>query len=105
MNFCEIKNAKNCTELQHSVPFLRLARFGFVAEPTPRDLGCILNASALYTFCTGIFQLVYGTIIMAVQGEVTLEVMLPPLHLRCQVPAVFGERRHGLQRHVDGNRR
>lgn len=76
-NFCEIKNAKNCTELQHSMPFLRLARFGFVAEPTPKDLGCILNANALYTFCTGIFQLVYGTIIMAVQGKVTLEVMLP----------------------------
>lgn len=76
-NYCEIKNAKNTTEVKHGVPFLRLARFGFVAEPTPKDLGCILNANALYTFCTGTFQLVYGAIIMAMQGEVKLEIVLP----------------------------
>lgn len=76
-NYCEIKNAKNTTEVKHGVPFFRLARFGFMPEPSPKDLGCILNANALYTFCTGTFQLVFGAIIMAMQREVKLEIVLP----------------------------
>jgi len=53
-------NAKNCVEMKHGIPFWRLARFAFFAEPGPRDLACILNANAAYTFCCGLLQLVFG---------------------------------------------
>jgi len=76
-NYCEAKNAKNTCERKHGVPFFRLARFGFVAEPSPKDLGSILNANALYTFCTGTFQLVYGLILMFALNQFQIEVMLP----------------------------
>jgi len=76
-NFCENKNAKNTLEIEHGLPFVRLAVFGFRAEPTPKDLGCILNANALYTFCTGMFQLVFGAIMMAMNGKVKLQMVLP----------------------------
>merc|ERR1719210_133476 len=46
----ESKNARNCAEWVHGVPFLRLARFGFFSQPSPGDLGSILNCNALYTF-------------------------------------------------------
>merc|ERR1712050_148262 len=64
----EAKNAKNCCERKHGVPFYRLARLGFMADPTPKDLGGILNCNALYSFTTGIIQLLFGSILMYEQG-------------------------------------
>jgi len=53
-------NSKNCVETKHGLPFWRLARFAFFAEPGPRDLAQILNGNAAYTFCCGLLQLVFG---------------------------------------------
>lgn len=58
-------NAKNSCELKHGVPFFRLARFGFMSQPDPQDLGGILNANALYTFATGFIQLAMGGVMLA----------------------------------------
>jgi len=76
-NYCDAKNAKNTTEVKHGTPFLRLARFGFMAEPTPKDLGSILNANAMYTFSTGIFQLILGTLLLVMDGAWRLQMLLP----------------------------
>merc|ERR1712187_252280 len=78
-DYAETKNLFNCCEIKHGVPFLRLARLGFMSAPTPKDLGGILNANALYTFCTGIFQLCVGAFILAdtPMSDWTLFMMLP----------------------------
>jgi len=76
-NSAEIKNAFNCVEMEHSMPFYRLARFGFVAVPTPKDLGSILNANALYTFCSGVFQLAIGTLVLNLTGQWDLGFLMP----------------------------
>jgi len=76
-NYLDAKNAKNTTEIKHGTPFLRLARFGFMAEPTPKDLGSILNANAMYTFSTGIFQLMLGVLLVIIDGSFRLQMMLP----------------------------
>jgi len=70
------QNARNCCDMVHGTPFLRLARFGFFAEPSPQDLGCILNANALYTFTTGIPQIAFGVMIITTQ-DLTINVLLP----------------------------
>jgi hypothetical protein len=75
--YCEAKNAKNTTERKHGVPFFRVARFGFVSEPTPKDLACILNANTLYTVSTGTWQLVFGAIVIALLGELRLKILIP----------------------------
>jgi len=59
-NACEIRNAANCAERKHSIPFYRMARLGFMSEPSPKDLGGVLNANALYTFATGFLQIAFG---------------------------------------------
>lgn len=76
--YAEIKTAGNTCEVKHGVPFLRLARFGFIASPSPVDLGGILNANALYSFSTGIFQIAIGVLILATTEEKqNLFVLLP----------------------------
>lgn len=60
----EMKNAWNCAEMKHGIPFYRLARFGFMAQPTPKDLGSILNMNALYSFSTGTLQLIFGILLL-----------------------------------------
>merc|ERR1712008_223162 len=75
--YCEAKNAKNTTERKHGIPFFRVARFGFVSEPTPKGLACILNANTLYTVCTGTWQLVYGAIVISLLGTVKVEIIIP----------------------------
>jgi len=60
----ERKNAWNCAEIKHGIPFFRLARFGFMSQPTPRDLGSILNMNALYSFATGAVQLIFGSVLL-----------------------------------------
>jgi len=67
----------NTCEIKHGMPFLRLARFGFMAQPSPRDLGSILNTNALYSFCTGIFQLVIGGILIAETSTRDMFILLP----------------------------
>lgn len=61
----EQRNAWNCAEMKHGIPFFRLARFGFMSQPTPKDLGSILNMNALYSFATGILQLTFGCVLLA----------------------------------------
>jgi len=73
---CVIKNAKNECEWFHGIPFYRTASFGFMAEPTPRQLGGILNANALYSLCCGALQLAFGTVIM-IQGNRSSLVLIP----------------------------
>lgn len=76
-SYAEIKNARNVCESKHGIPFLRLARFGFLSSPTPKDLGGILNANAAYTFSTGIFQMLIGVVLLAKEGDFRLYVVLP----------------------------
>merc|ERR1712129_583047 len=75
--YCEAKNAKNTTERKHGIPFFRVARFGFVSEPTPKDLACILNANTLYTVCTGTWQLVFGAIVISLLGTANVQIIIP----------------------------
>lgn len=75
--FADRSNSLNTCEIKHGTPFLRLARFGFMAQPTPRDLGGILNANALYSFCTGIFQLAIGSLILAETSNRDMFILLP----------------------------
>jgi len=60
----EKRNAWNCLNREHGVPFWRLAKFGFHAQVNPKDLSGILNANALYTFSCGIAQMVFGIILV-----------------------------------------
>lgn len=76
-NYAERKIALNVCEIKHGVPFVRVARFGFYAAPTPKDLGGILNANALYTVATGIFQVCGGVFLIFHVGNADLEVLLP----------------------------
>jgi hypothetical protein len=69
------KNSKNCVELKHGIPFLRLARFGFFSAPGPADLGGILNANALYSLCTGLSQLAFGSYIAHKHGVDALSLL------------------------------
>lgn len=75
--FADRSNSLNTCEIKHGTPFLRLARFGFMSQPTPRDLGGILNANALYSFCTGIFQLAIGSLILAETSNRDMFILLP----------------------------
>lgn len=75
-DYAEAKVSRNVCECGHGFPFVRLAKFGFVAEPDPRDLGGILNANALYTFCTGIQQMAFGALLVLEFGA-TLRNTLP----------------------------
>jgi hypothetical protein len=75
-NACEIKNARNCFERKHGIPFFRLARIGFMSEPSPKDLSGILNANALYTFSTGLLQIAFGAT-MGYEFGLTFETVLP----------------------------
>lgn len=75
--YAEKKIALNVCEVKHGIPFLRLARFGFVASPTPKDLAGILNANALYSVATGIFQVFGGVFLIFSVGNADLMVLLP----------------------------
>jgi len=72
----ELKNSWNCTSPVHGIPMVRLARFGFMSQPSPTDLGGLLNANALYSFATGFFQLFLGTLMLADFGW-SLETGIP----------------------------
>jgi len=76
-NGCELKNAKNECEMTHGIPLFRTASYGFMAEPTPRDLGGILNANALYSLCCGVGQVAFGVVIMFVTESVDTMVLMP----------------------------
>lgn len=77
-NYCEELNGQKNREMIHGVPFLRLARFGYMERPSAKDVEGIFAANSMFTYCIGIWQLIYGTIILAEVGEVKIE-MLPPL--------------------------
>jgi len=74
---CDRDNAINTCERVHGTPFIRLASFGFMSQPSPRDLGGILNANTLYTFCTGILQLFGGSFYMVSQEQWIFDVLMP----------------------------
>ena len=46
-DYAETKNLANTCEIKHGVPFLGLARLGYMSAPTPKDLCGVLNANAL----------------------------------------------------------
>jgi len=46
-------NQGNTMTMQHSIPFYRLACFGWQGDLEPMDLAGILNANALYSFTVG----------------------------------------------------
>jgi len=73
------RNARNCVEIKHGIPFLRSARFAFFSEPGPKDLGCILNANAAYTLCCGLLQIAFGTMLLVAphQGSSLMNSLLP----------------------------
>lgn len=48
---------RNVVKWKHSVPFLRLARFGWMADIPAGDFAGILNSNALYSFTIGMSQL------------------------------------------------
>jgi len=48
---------RNVVKWKHSIPFLRLARFGWMADIPAGDFACILNSNALYSFTVGFAQL------------------------------------------------
>jgi len=48
---------RNVVKWKHSIPFLRLARFGWMADVPAGDFAGILNSNALYSFTIGISQL------------------------------------------------
>jgi len=76
--YADAKNMKNVCERKHGIPFLRLAHFGFMAQPTPRDLAGVLNANAAYTFATGIMQMALGAYMAVLSGwPLPLENLLP----------------------------
>lgn len=46
-------NQGNTMTMEHSIPFYRLACFGWMGDLNPMDLAGILNANALYSFTVG----------------------------------------------------
>jgi len=48
---------RNVVKWKHSVPFFRLARFGWMADIPAGDFAGILNSNALYSFTIGMSQL------------------------------------------------
>lgn len=72
----QVNNQKNCLDRAHGTPLWRLAAFGFMALPSPKDLGGILNANALYSFAVGTFLLAFG-LMMLFTGGFTLMTILP----------------------------
>jgi hypothetical protein len=101
--YAEKKIALNVCEVKHGIPFLRLARFGFVASPTPKDLAGILNANALYSVATGIFQVFGGVFLIFSVGNADLMVLLPFEHIPLQFGALGVQCISGFQRHLDRN--
>jgi len=47
-----------------------------MSDPTPKDLSGILNCNALYSFTTGIIQLLFGSILMYEQGFI-FQILVP----------------------------
>jgi len=70
------KNSINSVGRVHGTPLIRTARFGFMAVPSPMDLAGLLNANALYSFATGILQLIFGTFLVLKKGA-SIQRVLP----------------------------
>lgn len=58
--FTEARDS-NKMEYQHSIPFYRLASFGWQGDLDPMDFAGILNANALYSFTVGTPQLFFSS--------------------------------------------
>lgn len=70
-----ISNARNCVDWYQGVPVVRLARYGFMAQPSPHDLAGLLNANAAYGFCVGITELFASIFMVSKYGAKTLRVI------------------------------
>lgn len=75
--YADAQNSWNVCEMKHGMPFFRLAKFGFMAAPSPSDLAGILNANACYTFSTGLLQLGFGGYMASLDWPPQLEIILP----------------------------
>lgn len=71
-----MKNSINCLQTCHGCPGWRVAQFGFMTVPEPTDLAGLLNANALYSFSTGILQLIVGILMVREFGS-AFERVLP----------------------------
>jgi len=67
-----MSNAKKCLEVYHGTPFIRIAKYGFNPQPTVADLGGLLNANAVYSFATGIIQLISSVLMITNFGSTIL---------------------------------
>jgi len=75
--YLEAKHARTTTEWIHGMPLLRVAKFGYATQPTPKELAGVLSANTLFTCCIGIWQLAYGAIIIFHLGKLKVELLVP----------------------------
>lgn len=64
----QLNNERNCVDRAHGIPLYRTAQFGFMPQPSPKELGGIFNANALYSFAVGTFELGFGGMMLATDG-------------------------------------
>jgi hypothetical protein len=98
---------RNIVKWKHSVPFFRMARFGWMADIPAGDFAGILNANALYSFTMGFIQFgctlyyMFGTassgepqvnmIILTSLTISTLSLVLSLVNLAVAFPKVLNE--------------
>merc|ERR1719253_200420 len=73
---------RNLVKWKHSIPFMRLARFGWMPDIPAGDFAGVLNANALYSFTIGFPQLGCTIFSMAMQNEIDL-VLVTSLGISC----------------------
>lgn len=71
------KFVRNIVKMKHSVPFFRLAKFGWMADIPASDFAGILNANALYSFTLGLPQLGFSLFfwLKIIEGQEDLLIM------------------------------
>jgi len=66
------KFIRNMVKWKHSLPFFRLAKFGWMVDIPAGDFAGILNSNALYSFTIGFPQMALGTAFwqIVLQGQI-----------------------------------
>jgi len=71
----QLNNERNCVDRAHGIPLYRTAQFGFMPQPSPKELGGIFNANALYSFSVGTFELGFGGMMLVIDGFTMMTVL------------------------------
>merc|ERR1719356_1197239 len=71
-----VKFVRNMVKTQHSVPFFRLMKFGWMADIPAGDFAGILNANSLYSFTLGIPQMAFGLFFWIIIREGKMELLV-----------------------------